>query len=109
MNISAKFYSKIWIPQVYFKGWIKGEDRNFLGTKSWRNCLEGLKRKVDIFIGTKNILNTNIYHDQKLIIFHQNCGIHKNDNFEKNNKIQPIRRSTVVKFRKLMNFKKKIK
>jgi len=30
---------------------------NFLGTKSQRNFLEGLKRKVDIFIGTKNIFN----------------------------------------------------
>ena len=30
---------------------------NFLGTKSWRKILEGLKRKVCIFIGTKNIFN----------------------------------------------------
>ena len=29
---------------------------NFLGTKSWRIFLEGLKQKVDIFIETKNIL-----------------------------------------------------
>jgi len=28
---------------------------NFVGTRSWRNFLERLKRKVDIFIGTKNI------------------------------------------------------
>jgi len=35
---------------------------NFLGTKSWRKILEGLKRKIDIFIGTKNIFNqTFIY------------------------------------------------
>jgi len=27
----------------------------FLGTKNWRKILEGLKRKVDIFIGKKNI------------------------------------------------------
>jgi len=33
----------------------------FLRTKSWRNFLEGLKRKVDIFIGTKNIFNPNNY------------------------------------------------
>jgi len=31
-----------------------------LGTKSWRNFLEGLKRKVDIFIGTKTIFNPYI-------------------------------------------------
>jgi len=30
---------------------------NFIGTKSWRKILEGLKRKVDIFIGAKNIFN----------------------------------------------------
>ena len=30
---------------------------NFWGTKSWRNILEGLKQKVGIFIGTKNIFN----------------------------------------------------
>jgi len=35
--------------------------RNFLGTKSWRNFLEGLKRKIDIFIGTKNIFNPYEY------------------------------------------------
>jgi len=28
----------------------------FVGTKSWRNFLERLKQKVDIFIETKNIL-----------------------------------------------------
>jgi len=30
---------------------------NFIKTKSWRKILEGLKRKVGIFIETKNILN----------------------------------------------------
>ena len=30
---------------------------NFLETKSWRNFLEGLKWKVDIFIGIKNIFD----------------------------------------------------
>jgi len=30
---------------------------NFLGTKSHRNFLEGLKQKIDIFIRTKNIFN----------------------------------------------------
>jgi hypothetical protein len=30
---------------------------NFIGTKSWRKILEGLKRKFGIFIGTKNIFN----------------------------------------------------
>ena len=34
---------------------------NILGTKSWRNFLEGLKRKVDIFIGNKNIFNPSLY------------------------------------------------
>ena len=29
---------------------------NFIGTKSWRKILEGLKRKVDIFIGPKTYL-----------------------------------------------------
>jgi len=31
----------------------------FIGTESWRKILEGLKRKVNIFIGTKNIFNPN--------------------------------------------------
>jgi len=30
---------------------------NFTGTKSWRKILEGLKRKVGIFIEFKNIFN----------------------------------------------------
>jgi len=30
---------------------------NFLGTKNYRNFLEGLKRKVNIFTGIKNIFN----------------------------------------------------
>ena len=30
---------------------------NFIGTKSGRNFLEGLKRKVGIFIGSKIIFN----------------------------------------------------
>ena len=33
---------------------------NFIGTKSWRKILEGLKRNVDIFIGNKNIFNPKI-------------------------------------------------
>jgi len=36
---------------------LKSEDENFLETKSGRKILEGLKRKVDIFIGIKNIFN----------------------------------------------------
>jgi len=32
----------------------------FLGTKSPRNFFEGLKRKIDIFIRTKNIFNPKI-------------------------------------------------
>ena len=34
---------------------------NFIRTKSWRNFLEGLKQKVDIFIKTKNIFNLILY------------------------------------------------
>jgi len=34
---------------------------NFWRTKSWRKILEGLKRKVDISIGTKNIFNSTFY------------------------------------------------
>jgi len=30
---------------------------NFIGTKSWRKILEGLKWKFGIFIGTKKIIN----------------------------------------------------
>ena len=33
---------------------------NFIGTKSLRKILKGLKRKVVIFIGTKNIFNQKI-------------------------------------------------
>ena len=33
---------------------------NFIETKSWRKILEGLKQKVDIFIGTKNTFNPKI-------------------------------------------------
>jgi len=30
---------------------------NFVETKSWRKILQGLKRKIGIFIGIKNIFN----------------------------------------------------
>jgi len=43
---------------------------NFIGTKSWRKILEGLKRKVDIFIGTKNIFNPK--KNQQLISYDLN-------------------------------------
>jgi len=36
---------------------------NCLGTKSWRKLLEGLKRKVGIFTGTKNIFNPKKYYE----------------------------------------------
>jgi len=29
--------------------------KNFIGTKSWKKNLKELKRKIGIFIGTKNI------------------------------------------------------
>ena len=35
----------------------KAKMKNFIGTKSWKKILEGLKRKVDIFIRTINIFN----------------------------------------------------
>jgi len=60
MNFSAIFFSKE-APKVKMK--------NFIGTKSWRKILEGLKQKVDIFIRTKNIFNPNIkrrYKDSKI-------------------------------------------
>jgi len=44
----------------------------FWGTTSWRKILEGLKQKVGIFIGTKNIFNP-IFEEQhflkKVILF----------------------------------------
>jgi len=42
---------------------------NYLGTKSWRKTLEGLKRKVGIFIGNKNIFNSNKYFQLKSPMF----------------------------------------
>jgi len=36
---------------------------NFIGTKSLRKILEGLKRKVGIFIETKNIFNPKWNHN----------------------------------------------
>ena len=36
---------------------------NFIGTKSGRKILEGLKRKVDIFKEIKNIFNPKINCD----------------------------------------------
>jgi len=36
---------------------------NFVGTKSWRKILDGLKQKVDIFTGTKNISNKKKTYD----------------------------------------------
>ena len=60
MHFSAKFYSKIWIYiWIYFKGGTKSEDKNFIGIKSWRKLLEGLKRKVGIFVETIIIFNPN--------------------------------------------------
>jgi hypothetical protein len=39
----------------------------FLGTKSWRNFLEGLKRKIDIFIEIKNIFNPK-FSNTKIVV-----------------------------------------
>jgi len=44
---------------------------NFILTKSWRKILEGLKRKVDIFIGSKNIFNPKKKEREKILIFKQ--------------------------------------
>jgi len=46
----------------------KGKMENFLVTKSRRKFLEGLKQKVDIFIGSKNIFNTII---KNMLIYKQ--------------------------------------
>jgi len=42
---------------------------NFWRTKSWRIFLEGLKQKVDIFIGTKNIFNPKFFNPHFLFQF----------------------------------------
>ena len=36
--------------------------KNYTGTKSWKSFLGGLKQKIDIFIGTKNIFILIITH-----------------------------------------------
>jgi len=45
--------------------------KNFLGTKSWRNFFLGLKHKVVMFIGTKNIFNPKIYWTFNNLTIHQ--------------------------------------
>ena len=40
----------------------------FIGTKSWKKILKRLKRKVDIFIGTKNIFNPYNFYKMKTIL-----------------------------------------
>ena len=57
-NFIQKYEFYIW---VCFKGGTKSEDEKNLGTKSWRKFLVGLKLKVGIFIGTKNIFNPSKY------------------------------------------------
>ena len=44
----------------------------FWGTKSWRNFIEGLKQKVDIFIGIKNIFNPIIIFKKIVLSFTYN-------------------------------------
>jgi len=62
MNFSAKFYSKICILHEFtLKEGPKVKMENFWG---WRKILEGLKRKVGIFIGTKNIFNPKKNYEQ---------------------------------------------
>jgi len=43
----------------------------FIGTKSWRKILEGLKRKISIFIGTNNLFNP-FFCQLKNLVFHFN-------------------------------------
>jgi len=42
--------------EIILKNGPKVKMENFWATKSWRNFLEGLKQKVDIFIGLKKYL-----------------------------------------------------
>ena len=41
--------------------------KNFIGTKSWRKILEGLKQKIGIFIGTKSIFNPSLYYYDEVV------------------------------------------
>jgi len=41
--------------------------KNFIGTKSWRKILEGLKRKIGIFIGTISIFNPSLYYYDEVV------------------------------------------
>ena len=48
---------------------------NFIETKSLRKILERLRRKVDIFIRTKNIFNSRNYVLAIVLIFKSKCLI----------------------------------
>jgi len=56
---------------------------NFIGTKIWRKILEGLKRKVCIFIGTKNIFNPFFYDKTKVDDFMSYLINHKYTLYQK--------------------------
>jgi len=61
MNFLQDFNQKYeFYIRVYLKRGTKSEDWKYLGAKSWRNFLERLKRKVDIFVGPKIYLTLNI-------------------------------------------------
>jgi len=51
----------------------KSENANFLGTKGKRNFLEGIKRKVNIFVEFKNIFNPFLYKEGLLYYFLVSC------------------------------------
>jgi len=55
MNVSAKYH--LFCNITLKEGPKVKICKKKLGTKSWRKILEGLKRKVGIFIETKNIFN----------------------------------------------------
>jgi len=69
MNSTYEFTSKEG-PKVKMKF--------FLKTKSWRKISEGLKRKIGIFIGTKNIFNPKFNPWNKYEIFFSCPSCQKN-------------------------------
>jgi len=70
INFFAKFYSKNKNSTYEFtlKEGPKVKMKIVWWTKSWRIFLEGLKRKVDIFIGIINIFNPNNFHFEDRLV-----------------------------------------
>ena len=48
---------------IYLDIGTKSSDWKFYKDKKLKEILEGLKRKVNIFIGTKNIFNPTFFYD----------------------------------------------